>query len=123
MSKDEEIEKTKKYFEWLDKIYPLKTFKIYGKDDNDGNVSVLTFHHRWNHPQDDNATTELEFYSATEEELKYYEKYREYSLKGEEVPKEFVPPSRAKSYIGIDTEAKTFTFIITDAEKRHGYGE
>ena len=123
MSKDEEIEKTKKYFEWLDKLYPLKTFKIYGKDDNDGNVSVLTFHHRWNHPQDDNATTELEFYSATEEELKYYDIYREYSLKGEEVPKEFVPPSRYKSYIGIDTEAKTFTFIIADAESRHGYGE
>ena len=101
----------------------MKTFKIYGKDDKDGNVSVLTFHHGWNHPQDDNATTELDFYSATEEELKYYDIYREYSLKGEEVPKEFVPPDRLKSYIGIDTEAKTFKFIIRDAEKRHGYGE
>ena len=123
MSKDDRREKAERYFELVDKIYPIESFKIYGKDNEDENVNVLTFYHTWNISKEDASNHELVYYSATDEELKYYQMYREYSLRGEVVPKEFVPPDRFKSSIRINTEEKTFRFLITDKEEHHGYAE
>lgn len=123
MNKDDRREKAERYFELLDKIYPIESFKIYGKDDEDENVNVLTFYHTWSISKEDASNHELEYFSATDEEIKYYQMYREYALRGEAVPKEFVPPDRFKSYIGINTEEKTFRFLITDKEEHHGYAE
>ena len=115
-TKEERAQAYKEYYDWLQSIYPVKSFDIQG-------VDKKTLHFRRGHNyrtvDDENY---LSYFLIDQEYEKYLEELEALHLQGEEIPEDRKKEFKSKGFISIDKNKKYFNFGIDWDYQRHGYG-
>lgn len=116
-TKEELANAYKEYYDWLQSVYPVKSFDIKGIDNQ-----ILHFYHGYNSRTLDHENF-LSYVLIDEEYEKYLEKLETLHLQGEEIPEDRKKEFRTKGFICIDKNKKYFNFGIKCDYQGHGYGK
>ena len=117
MTKEELANAYKEYYDWLQSVYPVKSFDIQGIDNQ-----TLHFHHGYTSRTLDHENF-LSYFLIDEEYEKYLEELEALHLQGEEIPEDRKKEFKSKGFICIDKNKKYFNFGIDWDYQRHGYGK
>ena len=115
-TKEELAKAYKDYYDWLDSIYPQKSFVLTGK-----NKEELYFFHGFNYDKEDSK--KLAYLLREPEYGKAFEEQKKRDLLGEPRDgKSLEDEFKTMAFINIDTENKVFNFGVDWDYKGRGYG-
>ena len=115
VKREEVAQKWEEYYEWIQSIYPLRTFEIEGE-----NGEILIFHHGFS-PKVPSEQTTLHYSLIDKEYSEYLEELMKLRLQGEDLPENNKKAYKAKGFISINRNEKYFSFAINKGYEGNNY--